>query len=100
MLNCAFPFVSDRGSARERAEGVFAVELVKITFSKAEQRQQIRLSRPQPLRRGLDGGAQGKFSPPEVLKPIRCQLGVAHRVLDVLVPEPGLQRPGIVAGVG
>src|SRR5262245_136684 len=39
-------------------------------------------------------------STPEVLKPVRRQLGVAHRVLDVLVPEPCLQRPGVVAGVG
>ena len=37
---------------------------------------------------------------PEVLKSIRRKLGVAHRVLDVLVPEPSLQRPGVVAGVG
>ena len=37
---------------------------------------------------------------PEVLEPVRRQLGVAHRVLDVLVPEPCLQRPGVVAGVG
>jgi hypothetical protein len=37
---------------------------------------------------------------PEVLEPVRRQLGVAHRVLDVLVPEPNLQRPGVVAGVG
>jgi hypothetical protein len=32
----------------------------------------------------------GKFSSPEVLKSIRRQLGIAHCVLDVLVPEPGL----------
>jgi hypothetical protein len=31
-----------------------------------------------------------RFSAPEVLKPIRSQLGVTHRVLDVLVPEPSL----------
>src|SRR5262245_13362521 len=37
---------------------------------------------------------------PEVLEPVRRQFGVAHRVLDVLVPEPCLQRPGVVAGVG
>jgi hypothetical protein len=34
---------------------------------------------------------------PEVLKPIRRQLGVSHRVLDVLVPEIVLQRAGIDA---
>jgi hypothetical protein len=30
----------------------------------------------------------------------RPQLGIAHRVLDVLVPEPCLQRPRVVAGIG
>src|SRR5439155_23395823 len=29
-------------------------------------------------------------STPKVLEPMRCQLGVAHGVLDVLVPEPSL----------
>jgi hypothetical protein len=38
--------------------------------------------------------------PPEVLEPMRRKVGVAHRVLDVLVPEPSLQRPGVVTGVG
>ena len=38
--------------------------------------------------------------PPEILEPIRCQLGVAHRVLDVFVAEPRLQRPRVMAGVG
>jgi hypothetical protein len=37
--------------------------------------------------------------PPKVLEPIRCQLGVPHCVLDVLVPHPGLDRSGVVAGV-
>jgi hypothetical protein len=37
--------------------------------------------------------------PPEVLEPRRRQLGVAHRVLDVLVSHPCLDGPGIVAGV-
>src|SRR5438067_527206 len=37
---------------------------------------------------------------PEVLEPVRRQLGVAHRVLDVLVTEIGLQRASIVAGLG
>ena len=36
---------------------------------------------------------------PEVFEPIRRQLGVAHGVLDVLVPKPCLQRPRVVAGV-
>jgi hypothetical protein len=38
--------------------------------------------------------------PPEIPKPIRSQLRVAHRVLNVAVPEPSLQRPGIVPLVG
>jgi hypothetical protein len=38
--------------------------------------------------------------PPEVLEPIRIQLGVAHRVLDVAVAQISLQRPRIVALVG
>ena len=37
---------------------------------------------------------------PEVLEAIGGQLGVTDRVLDVLVPEPSLQRPRVVAGVG
>jgi hypothetical protein len=41
-----------------------------------------------------------RFSAPEVLKPIRCQLGVPNGVLDVFVAEPSLQRTGVVAGVG
>ena len=36
---------------------------------------------------------------PEVLKSIRRKFGVTHRVLDVFVAEPRLQRPGVVAGV-
>ena len=37
---------------------------------------------------------------PEVLEPIRRQLGVTHGVLDVFVAEPRLQRPRVVAGIG
>jgi hypothetical protein len=37
---------------------------------------------------------------PEILEPMRRKLGVAHRVLDVFVAEPCLQRPGVVAGIG
>jgi hypothetical protein len=33
---------------------------------------------------------------PEILEPGRRQLGVAHSMLDVLVPEVGLQRAGVV----
>jgi GAF domain-containing protein len=32
---------------------------------------------------------------PKVFEPVRCQLGVTHRVLNVSVPEPSLQRPGV-----
>src|SRR2546425_1907083 len=39
-------------------------------------------------------------STPEVLEPMRCQLGVAHSVLDVLVTEVGLQCASVVASVG
>jgi hypothetical protein len=38
-------------------------------------------------------------SAPEVLEPIRRQLGVANRVLDVLVAEVSLHSPCIVAFV-
>src|SRR5215467_10096688 len=37
---------------------------------------------------------------PEVLEAGRRQLGVAHRVLDVAVPEISLQRTGIDAVIG
>jgi hypothetical protein len=47
-----------------------------------------------------DFGAIRPGSPPEVLKPIRRQLGVAHRVLDILMPEICLQAARIVAGIG
>src|SRR5262245_11093704 len=36
----------------------------------------------------------------EVFEPVRRQLGVPDRVLDVLVAEPCLQRPRIVPGIG
>src|ERR1700674_1982124 len=42
----------------------------------------------------------GKLLAPKVLEPCRRQLGVAHRVLDVPVPEIGLQRPRVMAAVG
>jgi hypothetical protein len=65
------------------------------------------------LRRGLiegtnrsERGVRGAVAPaadvtpiatnrlsPEVLEPVRGQLGVAHRVLDIFVAEPRLQRP-------
>jgi hypothetical protein len=37
---------------------------------------------------------------PEIAEPVRRKLGIAHRVLNVLMPEPGLQRPAVVAGIG
>ena len=37
---------------------------------------------------------------PEVLEPIRRQLGIAHGVLNVLVPEICLEGASIVAFVG
>ena len=45
------------------------------------------------------GNADIRYSPPKVLEPCRRQLGVAHRVLDVLVPEVGLERPRIVSPI-
>src|SRR5262249_4883874 len=45
-------------------------------------------------------GGSGCLIAPEVFEPVRRQLGVAHRVLDVLVPEPSLQRPRVVTGIG
>src|SRR5215510_8702600 len=36
---------------------------------------------------------------PPALEPGRCQFGISDRVLDVLVPEIGLQRPRIPASV-
>ena len=48
---------------------------------------------------GARAGA-GRDLPPEVFEPIRGQLGVAYRVLDVLVPEVGLQSARIVPGIG
>jgi hypothetical protein len=37
---------------------------------------------------------------PEVLKPCRAQLGVAHRMLDILMSQVGLERPRVVAVIG
>jgi hypothetical protein len=37
--------------------------------------------------------------PPEILEPRRRQLGIAHRVLDVLMTQVCLQRPRVVAPV-
>ena len=37
---------------------------------------------------------------PEVLEPVGRQLGVANGMLDVLVPQIGLQRPRVMPFVG
>jgi hypothetical protein len=37
---------------------------------------------------------------PKVLEAIGRQLGVTHRVLNVLMPEISLQRTGVMAGIG
>ena len=37
---------------------------------------------------------------PEIPEPMRRKLGVAHRVLNVLVAEIGLQRTCVVASIG
>src|SRR4029077_5741082 len=42
----------------------------------------------------------GRLVAPEVLETGRRQLGVAHRVLDVAVPEVSLQRASIDAVIG
>jgi hypothetical protein len=33
---------------------------------------------------------------PKIPKPVRGELSIAHRVLDIAVAEPGLQRPRVV----
>jgi len=38
--------------------------------------------------------------PPEVAEAGRRKFGIANRVLDVLVPEPRLQRPRVMTGIG
>ena len=57
---------------------------------------------------GLSSGRAGQIDnkptklvvlSPEILEARRRQLGIAHRVLDVLVAKPSLQRPRVVAGV-
>src|SRR5262249_30092127 len=52
------------------------------------------------IRRGPYTCRSDRRLSPEVLKSIRRQLGVAHHVLNVLVPEPCLQRPRVVPGIG
>jgi hypothetical protein len=44
--------------------------------------------------------SQARRLSPKVLKAIRRQLGVAHRMLDIAVPEICLQGAGVVALIG
>jgi len=48
----------------------------------------------------LSPGISSRDLPPEVLEPIRRQLGVSHRVLNILVAEVSLQSARIVPGIG
>ena len=52
-------------------------------------------------RRGKGHDQYKRFhsSAPEILEPRRTELGVAHRVLDVLVAHPGLDRPCVMTGI-
>src|SRR5512135_2282273 len=45
-------------------------------------------------------GAIWRLIVPELLEPIAAELGVADGVLDILVPEVVLNRPGVLAVVG
>jgi hypothetical protein len=38
--------------------------------------------------------------PPKILKPLRCQFGVFHRMLDIFVPQKKLDSPRILLVVG
>jgi hypothetical protein len=42
----------------------------------------------------------GTLTPPEVLEPRRGQFGIAHRMLDVAVPEIRLQSSRVMSPVG
>ena len=57
--------------------------------------------RPAPVIPGYRGhrhtAKHQRKSAPEVLEPVRRQLGVAHRVLDILVAQISLQSPRIAA---
>ena len=41
-----------------------------------------------------------RASPPKVLEPVRRQLTVAHRVLEIAMTKVRLQGPRVVAGIG
>jgi hypothetical protein len=53
------------------------------------------LARAQALQSTVerDFSKLGCLIAPKVFEPVRCQLGVTHRVLNVSVPEPSLQHP-------
>src|SRR5215813_11541560 len=53
-----------------------------------------------PLAVAVSAARRDRRLSPEVHKSIRGQLGVTHRVLNILVPQPSLQCPRVVAGVG
>src|SRR5215831_6026847 len=68
--------------------------------AQSTERKENRNEKPRRGERRGSGGQRPRHLSPEVLEPIRRQLGIAHGVLNVLVPEPGLQRPRVVAGIG
>src|SRR5262249_16834809 len=51
------------------------------------------------MMRRTQSGGNGCLIAPEVFEPVRRQLGVPDRVLDVLVAEPCLQRPRAMPGI-
>src|SRR5262249_18940039 len=53
-----------------------------------------------PLAGAVSAARRNRRLLPAVLKSIRRKFGVTHRVLNVLVPQPSLQCPRVVAGVG
>jgi hypothetical protein len=52
------------------------------------------------LERLVRGWSECRLTAPKVLEPSRRQFCVSDRVLNVLVTQVGLQRPGVVALVG
>ena len=46
----------------------------------------------------LEARGAGSLTP-KIPEPIRRQLGIPHRVLNVAMPEPSLQRPRVVSGI-
>jgi hypothetical protein len=92
-------FVIDRGQfvpGRQRDDQI----AMKRRRAAAPPFSATTMSAASTTKRATINRARGRLSSPEILEPIRGQLGIAHRVLDVLVAEPCLQRPCVVAGVG